>query len=285
MDTKEIVRILKTAANMTFESKDGRLYGNGAINRCLECRNEKMIQEEYCNVFHPKMAKLLESLPWEKTVRSPRNPRIEEYPDKNGQYITMLDCNEHEVLINSYKNGRWSLYDRTHIKWWMPVPTDIEKYLNKQTLKELYWTSGNVLKTKGDIQSEYYVIKDDDKAYPCNKKIDEWWSLLSEDMYDDNLESLKEDNVREFWNIISVYVPLKEPLSIEQWVDGNIMKTKGELFFSFSGDKARELNNGGAFLEKTDYADDLSLRERPYRSWSIDTVYKEIKLEKSAPAQ
>ena len=32
MDTKEIVRILKTAANMEFESKDGRLFGNGAIN-------------------------------------------------------------------------------------------------------------------------------------------------------------------------------------------------------------------------------------------------------------
>ena len=129
MDTKEIVKILKTAANMEFEHEDGRLFGNGAINCCSECRAGKMTQGEYREEFHPKMAQMLESLPWAKTVSSPRNPRLDEYPNENGEYITMLDCNEHEVLINTFRNGKWTLYDRTHIKWWMPVPTDIEKYV------------------------------------------------------------------------------------------------------------------------------------------------------------
>ena len=34
----------------------------------------------------------------------------------------MLDCNEHEVLVNRFRDGHWSLYNETHVKWWMKLP-------------------------------------------------------------------------------------------------------------------------------------------------------------------
>lgn len=63
----------------------------------------------------------LESLPW-NVVADPRNPKDGEYPSEDGTYITMLDCNEHEVLTNDFRNGFWTLYNNTHIKWWMKLP-------------------------------------------------------------------------------------------------------------------------------------------------------------------
>ena len=120
METKEIYAVLKKAANFETYTENGVVFGFGAINNCPECKD--MTESEYCYDHHPAMAKLLESLPWEKVVARPRNPRIEEYPQTDGAYITMLDCNEHEVLVNHFRNGSWSLYNRTHIKWWMKLP-------------------------------------------------------------------------------------------------------------------------------------------------------------------
>ena len=120
MEAKEIYAVLKKAANMEPYIEDGEVYGFGAINRCPECKN--MTEREYRQEHHPAMSKLLESLPWEKVVERPRNPRNDEYPQEDGTYITMLDCNEHEVLVNRFRDGRWSLYDETHVKWWMKLP-------------------------------------------------------------------------------------------------------------------------------------------------------------------
>ena len=64
---------------------------------------------------------MLESLPW-NVVADPRNPKDGEYPSEDGTYITMLDCNEHEVLTNDFRNGFWTVYHKTHIKWWMRLP-------------------------------------------------------------------------------------------------------------------------------------------------------------------
>ena len=137
METKKILEILKTAANLEPELKDGQILGVGAINSCQECHPDKMTVYEYCHVHHPKMAQLLESLPWTHIVKSPYYPKDDEYPSEAGEYLTMLDCNEHEVVCNTYREYpdglmHWSLYDRTHIKWWMPWPDDIKDYIKER---------------------------------------------------------------------------------------------------------------------------------------------------------
>ena len=97
-------------------------YGFGSINRCPQCKPEKMTIGEHKYVHYPKMAKLLESLPWEKVVQNPYNPKVDEYPTEDGIYITMMDCNEHEVCTNTFRDGNFSWMNRTHIKWWMKLP-------------------------------------------------------------------------------------------------------------------------------------------------------------------
>jgi len=74
------------------------------------------------------MKSLLESIPWTKTVENPRNPKENEYPEENGWYITMLDCNEHEILVNRFEKGDsgWSFYNKTHVKWWMPLTDELK---------------------------------------------------------------------------------------------------------------------------------------------------------------
>lgn len=130
MEIKEIFEILKNCANFTLSFKNGNWYGCGAINYCSQC--EKMSYVYYCNVHYPIMAKMLEALPWTKIVSNPRFPHNEEYPSEPGRYITMLDCDEHYVLINTYDGQNWSLYNNTHVKWWMPLPdmSQIEKLLD-----------------------------------------------------------------------------------------------------------------------------------------------------------
>ena len=132
MDTKEILEILKTAANLKPEKKywmgSMHILGSGAINYCPECKD--MTSYEYLNHHYPKMVRLLESLPWQHVIEHPRNPKPGDYPSEPGEYLTMLDANEHEVVCNTYhpnKNGDlyWTLYNETHIKWWMPWPSDI----------------------------------------------------------------------------------------------------------------------------------------------------------------
>lgn len=114
MSSEENLRVLKEGAD--FNMKLG--FGFGAINKFEEC--EKMTHQEYSKHYEQKRI-LLESLPW-NDVKNPRNPRPDEYPTKDGKYITMLDCNEHAVLCNTFRDGGFLLYNKTHIKWWMPNP-------------------------------------------------------------------------------------------------------------------------------------------------------------------
>lgn len=122
MEREEIYRILKEAAG--FELDDNN-FGYGAINRTFKSRYEDYPHnnclQEYINEHYPKMVKLLESLPWEKEVKNPRNPRPDEYPSEDGEYITMMDCNEHEVCTNTFHDGKFSWMNGTHIKWWMKL--------------------------------------------------------------------------------------------------------------------------------------------------------------------
>ena len=120
MTPQEIFAILKECANVVIEKQDGRIHGFGAINMCPECR--QMTQEHYCNVHYPRMAEKLESLPWTKVIKDPRNPQKDDYPTKAGEYITMMDCDEHQVCVNTFHDGYFVWMNRTHIKWWMPLP-------------------------------------------------------------------------------------------------------------------------------------------------------------------
>ena len=120
MTNKEIFDILKECANFELEKKDWGVHAWGAINVCPECK--EMSEAFYCAVHYPNMVKKLESLPWTMIVKNPRNPQDGEYPTEDGTYITMMDCNEHEVCTNIFKDGRFSWMNKTHIKWWMPLP-------------------------------------------------------------------------------------------------------------------------------------------------------------------
>lgn len=143
MDTKQILEILKTAANLEPEKSNwmGKVHviGSGAINYCPECKD--MTEYEYLHVHYPKMAKLLESLPWTHIIQDPRNPKPGDYPSEPGEYLTMLDANEHEVVCNTYHENKygelyWTLYHKTHIKWWMPMPEDILDYIPEKKNKK-----------------------------------------------------------------------------------------------------------------------------------------------------
>lgn len=119
MIASEIFDRLKEAAN--FELNENG-YGYGAINRCPECKG--MSEYEYSSYHYPAMCKILESLPWEHIVKYPRNPQIlDEYPKEDGVYLTMMDCDEHAVCTNTFRNGAFTWMNCTHIKWWMKLPT------------------------------------------------------------------------------------------------------------------------------------------------------------------
>ena len=113
----EIIYILCNAAGF-----DG-CYG--AINRCSECKDMGSLY--YQKVHYPRMKKILESLPWEGFINNPRASKSGEYPKVDGHYITMLDCDEHAVLTNEFKDGHWAIYNETHVKWWMPITEGLNK--------------------------------------------------------------------------------------------------------------------------------------------------------------
>ena len=119
MKTEELLLALKEGANFEMTKENFGYSGWGNILNFPECK--EMSRSEY-NYHYEKKKKLLESLPWTKVVENPRNPKEGEYPTEDGEYITMLDCNEHEVLTNRFRDGSWLLYHKTHIKWWMLNP-------------------------------------------------------------------------------------------------------------------------------------------------------------------
>lgn len=120
MTPKEIFDILKQCANFELEKEDWGIHAWGAINACPECKD--MSEAFYCAIHYPNAVKKLESLPWTMIVKSPHNPQDGEYPTEDGTYITMMDCNEHEVCTNTFKDGSFTWMNRTHIKWWMKLP-------------------------------------------------------------------------------------------------------------------------------------------------------------------
>ena len=130
MEAKEILEKLKEGANFELKyNEDGRLDGYGAINLFDCCKfGGGMTQSWYDNVHYPSRKKILESLPW-NVVENPRNPKKCEYPSENGDYITMLDCDEHAVWHNKFRDGNWLIYNKTHVKWWLPITEEMKKII------------------------------------------------------------------------------------------------------------------------------------------------------------
>lgn len=127
MEAKEILENLKNGANFNLTIENGKLSGHGAISMFDECKLENNpSQYWYAYVHYPEKKKILESLPW-NVVEHPRNPKIEEYPCEDGDYITMLDCDEHAVWHNVFHDGHWLIYNKTHVKWWMPITEEMKK--------------------------------------------------------------------------------------------------------------------------------------------------------------
>lgn len=131
MEFNEILGKLKEAANFSMEKTSAGWTGHGSINSFPKWEIPKTAAEltrlkwEYRD-HYLKSKEILESLPWKAVVDNPRCPKNDEYPDRDGEYITMLDCDEHAVWCNTFKDGSWVIYNRTHVKWWMPVPENFE---------------------------------------------------------------------------------------------------------------------------------------------------------------
>lgn len=101
MSPSDIIKVIEENTNFELKFNNG-FYGYGSLSPSGK-------------------ADALERLPWTKTVSNPRNPKTSEYPFSDGYYITMLDCDGHAILVNTYRDKHWKLYDRTHVKWWMPL--------------------------------------------------------------------------------------------------------------------------------------------------------------------
>jgi hypothetical protein len=101
MSPSDIIKVIEENTNFELKFNNG-FYGYGSLSPSGK-------------------ADALERLPWTKTVSNPRNPKTSEYPFSDGYYITMLDCDGHAILVNTYRDKHWTLYDRTHVKWWMPL--------------------------------------------------------------------------------------------------------------------------------------------------------------------
>ena len=128
MEAKELFEKLKEGAGFKLEFENGRWHGWVAINRFDECKLENNPDPYWYNYVHyPKKKNILETLPWTKVVEHPRSPKPEEYPTEDGTYITILECDEHAIHINYFRDGHWSWYHKTHVKWWMPMP-DMTNY-------------------------------------------------------------------------------------------------------------------------------------------------------------
>lgn len=142
--------------------------------------------------------------------------------------------------------------------------------------KQEYWKSGNIIVTQGDLYPEYYIIRDDGLAYPCNRKLNEWWKSHTADEYDDELKSVLPDCIRKYWDVIVVYMPVRRPADMSLWMPENIGETRGGLFYSFGKERAEGVNNDCSFLDKEDYNSDLSCNMKNRTSWDFVRVYEKV---------
>lgn len=98
---------------------------------------DKVNQDYYSMVHYPKMRKLLESLPWISIK--------DRLPDEHGRYLTLADCNEHEVCENDFKiieGHPWWSWTNKHIIYWMPIPRYKDIEINWKPSLPFEWKDG-----------------------------------------------------------------------------------------------------------------------------------------------
>lgn len=116
MTKTEFLDVIKEATALDIR-KEGSRFGSIAKAYIVSKKYKELSYKE----FYKEMERKLEELPWEMVVSNPCNPLEEEYPTEDGKYITMLDCNECGVLVNSFIRNTWSVYHKSHIKYWIKL--------------------------------------------------------------------------------------------------------------------------------------------------------------------
>lgn len=209
-------------------------------------------------------------------------------PEQNYYGLQVIDPEDErpdEVLMvhkNSFKKTTYKSGHSIYVSNRFEAVAIFEAYATYETLldvsktkKELFWKPGNIIVTHGDLNPEFYVIREDGFAYPCNKSLDDtWWKKLSPADYDSDLQSTLPANVRMYWDVESVYSPVNDShLDMSMWTSGNIGETSGGLFYSFTEDRAFGINNDGSFLEKETYDSNLKCAKRNRTSWDFVRIY------------
>lgn len=117
MTNNELIKALKVAVGYDHEEA---LKGSGMyrIGSALSDDEFMKIVDTYKSEYYPRVRALIEKLPWIST-----NDML---PETDGDYLTLLDCNEHEIDVNHIRlypdgNRHWMWCDR-HVCYWMPIP-------------------------------------------------------------------------------------------------------------------------------------------------------------------
>lgn len=115
MTNNELINALIEAVGYDPDDEYG-MYHIGTALPAKEYR--EMSDREYIYKYYPKIRRMIEALPWISVKDS--------LPPTDGKYLTLLDCNEHEINKNTIRlcgDGRrhWSWCDR-HVCYWMPIP-------------------------------------------------------------------------------------------------------------------------------------------------------------------
>ena len=127
MTNKELFKELKETTGFKIEEN----FGYGTISRAANIANPSMSAVEYLHVFYPEMRRRIDNLPWQTG-----------HPTKPGYYITVADCNEHEITYNWLnENGYWGWLN-SHIIGWMPVQLMNEEPILIKKDNKYFWKDG-----------------------------------------------------------------------------------------------------------------------------------------------
>jgi len=113
MTNNEIITLLKQAVGYNYPT--GILWN---IISSLSKEDEKYMNDHYylyTKDYYPRMRHKIEKCPWISIK--------DRLPEKEGRYLTLLDCNEHEIDVNTYENGKW-IWCNSHVCYWMPIPEE-----------------------------------------------------------------------------------------------------------------------------------------------------------------
>ena len=122
MKNKEIIETLKMAI--------GYNTNDFCISNIANTFNGTQLSKY--QIHYMKMRDAIEKLPWISIK--------DKLPDNEEEYLTLLDCNEHEILTNRYRNGYWDMFN-THVCYWMPIPKDNDEEIDYQPSK-MNWYGG-----------------------------------------------------------------------------------------------------------------------------------------------